>query len=280
MRPVALSLGVLPAEGSLNVVGDALPPGVRTARWIVSPGRAAVRYVSCQVRESSLLNARYVAARSPAPDARWNEPPVRDASSWSGSAVKSGPPMPMAYTAACAWAAAWTASWSEDRLETSRPSVTTTIARPDPLIPFSLFAARTTASYSAVPDFASTRSAPSWSTASAGDEVPRSSAIADRPNATIPTRSFAPRSPANCLADAIASARGRPRIDCDLSTASTIVFCAPRLYASSPTTALPFSVNRGWPLPCGAMTVTRSDGNDVASTPPTCVAAAAVGTTT
>src|SRR2546421_2548976 len=127
---VARSGPAAAAPGSVTVAFARPEPGTIASRCSCAPGRAVVRYESCQVRASSLARLVYRELNPAVELACRYEPPVAAASSRSGAGVKLGPPMPIVYTAACADRAAAIACAAVWLLETSAPSVTTTIARP------------------------------------------------------------------------------------------------------------------------------------------------------
>jgi len=121
--------------------------------------------------------------------------------------------------------------WSVLLLDTSAPSVTTTIARPGESSLARCEAASTIASYRAVPLLLSTLRPPSEVRASDGGAENRPSPKAEWPNATIPTWSCGPAEPTNVRAALRALAKGRPSMDCERSSARTIAFWPPRFTA-------------------------------------------------
>src|SRR5665213_906518 len=100
MTLLGASTAAIDDAGNAYVLIARPAPRTFAIRRTVEPAAAAVKYERLHVRESSWRSAAYVAAR-PAVDAAVRyDPPVSRAMRRSAYGVKSGPPMPIAYTEA------------------------------------------------------------------------------------------------------------------------------------------------------------------------------------
>ncbi len=136
------------------------------------------------------------------------------------------------------------ASLSDALLPTSSPSVSRTTTRP-PCWLASRRAERSTASHSAVPEFAPTASVRSVLSASIVEVENAPSCEACWPKVTSATRSQAGFAATKAVAAVAASTSGFPAIEREVSSASTTFLQRPRLTACSPTTRCPFSNRLG-----------------------------------
>src|SRR5438093_1127179 len=140
--------------------------------------------------------------------------------------------MPIEYTDAPALRAAVTASSRDALLDTSRPSVSRTMTRPERLLVRSAFADSMIPSYRAVPERASIVSPLSTDSMSAVEVEKSESLSALRPNATTATRSSGRLCRTNVRAAEPALARPTEPIDRDVSISISKLFAAPRYTAS------------------------------------------------
>ena len=150
------------------------------------------------------------------------------------------------------------AALSEARLPTSLPSVSRTTTRP-PCWLASRRAERSTASQSAVPEFAPTASVRSALSESIVAVENGPCWAACWPKVTSAIRSEDGFAATKAVAAAAASASGLPAIERDVSRARTTFFERPRLIACRPTTGRPFSSSVGG----------VDDGTDVTTVAPT-----------